>query len=480
MSDVTHSLIGQASLTKSDEEKFQLFGSSDDIVGALANYFQVLGIPGVSGMIGMVLDYLKGSPPSAELLILENLQNQVADLVNLSGVQESEIKMLSLIELIAPVNSNLEILATETAAGRDVSPEFLEQALVLLNAVLEFDTYWYRPLVLSRTCTPADTSQGLTTSWAGVEIDPPYRLIPPLSDDPIGGFSTVFDPQFALPVFLKAIDLFLCTGALLNPEPAAFGAFIAQWTPKLGQVADFLQDLYDGSLSAAAGAPRKDTLVGGLLKAKVPHPDELFNYIRNAIPGTRPGFGWAGIYGVIDIHGVYLDPLDAPAHASSHLVDVFVTTGLAQLGDLMAASADYQDSIYPWLTWRVTLGMMARHKAVYLLLGYDKAWSILQKLRVLTKQQGAVLPDGNKNWSARELIATLGLPTSASNQVPGGESPDYSLSDLVERLDQIGRGTWNSAPDSWNVVLSQRKFGLTYDPTNRPVSFRNCLAAAAA
>lgn len=54
-----------------------------------------------------------------------------------------------------------------------------------------------------------------------------------------------------------------------------------------------------------------------------------------------------------------------------------------------------------------------------------------------------------------------------------------SLSDLVERLDQLAKGTWDNPPAPWFIVLSERPFGLTYDPSNRPIRFRERLAAAA-
>jgi hypothetical protein len=408
------------------------------------------------------------------------LQSQVADLVNIAGVQESEIKMLSIDSLVTPVESDLDILIAEGSSGHDVPPDVLEKALDLLNSLMEFDVYWFRPLVLSRVCTPADPDQGFTSSWAIVDINPPQRLIPPTSMDPSGGFQTVFDPQLALPVFLKAVEYFLSTGALLNPTATAFTTFFTQFSPKIEQAADFLQDLYDGSISATSGTPRRDTLVDGLLSSRIPLPDELFIHIRNNIPGSVQGFAWAGFYGVIDIYGVYPEPLLAPTHATTHIVDMFMSTGISQLGDMLPVSTYYQDNLYPWFTVRLQLGIIARRKAVYTLRGYDKAWSILQKLRVITGQQGAELEDKNKNWSARELISLLGLPTSASDQVPGGRTKDNSLSDLVERLDQIARGTWDAAPDPWSVVLSRRKFGLTYDPANRPIGFRDRLSAAAA
>jgi hypothetical protein len=109
---------------------------------------------------------------------------------------------------------------------------------------------------------------------------------------------------------------------------------------------------------------------------------------------------------------------------------------------------------------------MAMWKAIYLIRGYDKVWTVLQRLRVLAKQQSTPLSDTNRDWSVRELIRVLDLPHIQGSLT---HYMDYSLFDLVERLDRISKGTWGKPTDDVSID----------DLGKRPISFRDRLAAAA-
>jgi hypothetical protein len=149
----------------------------------------------------------------------------------------------------------------------------------------------------------------------------------------------------------------------------------------------------------------------------------------------------------------------------------------------------------PWAINKVMLGNMARWKAIYLINGYDHLWSIVQNLRVLSKQP--LLPvqtlqqDGtiaNGNWSARELCGVLntdgsildGIPTdygdlttewvskTVDGVIAGWSVSGYSLFALIGTLNNIADGNWAAAPN----------YASANGPA-RPLGFRNRLAAAA-
>jgi hypothetical protein len=469
MSDIVIVLVQGCPKTAEDDEKFALFGKLDDVIGVLANYFQVLGLSGVGPLVSLAISALQKPTPSPEIAILEHIGQQIDDLMSFAGALESEVKMLSLVPMVTPVAGALETLQREGAAGPHVDAAmFFQQSLDLVEALTD-DVYWYRPLVSDRVLS-FDNYNNLGP-WAefGVENDPPFRLFPPVNESLIEGYKAVFDPGLAMPAFLKAIESFVAINGLL--DPSGFDRFLNQWKDKISEWADFLEDVYDGSVSLARGERRVDTLIGGLLKSSVPSStDDIIHYITNR------GFGWVGIYGVVDLYAAYENPVTAPSLSISHIVDVFTREGIGRMSSI--DNAFIVDSVYPWVRMRVVLGLMARWKAVYQLRGYDKVWSVLQKLRVLAKQQGSAANDANNNWSVRELIDVINTnaPNNANTDLrltlhPGATVAHdyYSLADLVDYLDEIATSTWD-----------RPLFGFSQNGSNRPVSFRDRLAAAAA
>ncbi len=121
-----------------------------------------------------------------------------------------------------------------------------------------------------------------------------------------------------------------------------------------------------------------------------------------------------------------------------------------------------------------------QQSTLYILQGYDKAWSILQNLCVLAKQPPdpePILPDETKAngiWSIKEIYTTLEHTLQGSAPVWPGPGPrsstasdnKISLSNLIRAFNMIANGNWTGpAPMEPNL--------------NRPVSFRDRLAAAA-
>jgi hypothetical protein len=211
------------------------------------------------------------------------------------------------------------------------------------------------------------------------------------------------------------------------------------------------------------------------------------------------GYAWNGIYGVADEFGFYKAThtgppggspawaIAVPSSAPGYIVDQIdmTATGGGAIGNVPGGLVNETllQLTYPWLANTLTLRLMARWKALYLINGYDKAWAILQKLGHLPHQspyQSLTLPnDGmiaDGNWSTRELNRVLSAnnPNTAGLQpltVPVAENSagDYSLFLLVQYLDELANGNW-AGP-----AVNEPKPG---QPA-RPVSFRDRLAAVA-
>src|SRR5260370_5949085 len=113
-------------------------------------------------------------------------------------------------------------------------------------------------------------------------------------------------------------------------------------------------------------------------------------------------------------------PSSSPSHIidfinSDNMVDEFKQVFLTAIGGFVDSQYGVLSSwVVQWVASKVILGTMARWKAIYLMNGYDKVWSVIQNLRFLTNR--SPLPtetlhqDGtlvSENWSARELYAVL-------------------------------------------------------------------------
>jgi hypothetical protein len=130
---------------------------------------------------------------------------------------------------------------------------------------------------------------------------------------------------------------------------------------------------------------------------------------------------------------------------------------------------------------------MARWKAIYLLNGFDRWWSVLQALQRLAAPNPPVVPaamrldqDGtiaSGNWSTRELCKVVkgGLyPRGSSSDnnfvIDWGPSVSgHSVEGLAQFLYNIANGNWAGPPEQH-----------PYRDIPRPLSLRGLLAGAAA
>ena len=190
---------------------------------------------------------------------------------------------------------------------------------------------------------------------------------------------------------------------------------------------------------------------------------------------------------MVDTYGVFpQQPAPIPASTPSYIIDEFPPPldGTSFIGTLLPwlnplSPHDRSNAavtlICPWVRARVSLGLMARWKALYIFLGYDKAWSVLQDLRIILNDPDLPADDGTssrRNKSQRELVCKRTLEHSKSDsrsflrclRSPQFHRRTLPLAVLMIWFDIIAKGNWAgpAAPT----------------PVSRPASFQKLLAAA--
>jgi hypothetical protein len=394
--------------------------------------------------------------------------------------------------------------------------QYHENALAFLDNLTKTgsEQYWERPVVPTQLFTsqpvpyPWDFT-GWTMGWYG-------NLPQPLPGPPLGGQSSqmALDPRSMIPFLSVGLQSYLTLATVVNFIDASqtFSGFVE------GSLEDYASFLYS----------QYQLAVNGILKSDIPSYWDVLNFLNYATDGWIPGLGsfgpgsafesnyfpptlfpgqsppqtgdaWNGVYGAVDQYpqyGVYQPstPVPVPASLASCLIDIINTENVRS--ELMAGvslpeetyleEATLIDWIYPWVQNKLILGRMARWKAIYLMNGYDKVWSLLQNayavvnpnqppLPAMTLDQDGTIADGN--WSARELCDVLNLNGDIAAFVQEGSLPvdgpvsAYSLFSLVQVLNTIATGNWTGPGGYVETTPLQ---GLS-----RPARFRERLAAAA-
>jgi hypothetical protein len=193
------------------------------------------------------------------------------------------------------------------------------------------------------------------------------------------------------------------------------------------------------------------------------------------------GCSWNGLYGVVDTYGTFSAPVQVPGRDLPYIIDSYTQAAMWSVGEKVNFLPYHTP--YRWVRDKITLGLMARWKAVYVARGYAQTWSVLQSLRAILGQPSddlVQLPDGTgatQNWSARELIRVLQLrPMWAKTYPYFVAEQNYSVFHLVQRFDLIARGTWVTPADDDAFDQDERLNHTVV--TQRPVSFRERLGAA--
>jgi hypothetical protein len=499
---------------------------------------------GVGAVVVLILSFFLAAlvaanqSGSAQAQALAQLNTDVLDIKDVELATYWQDKLTSIISFwnspTGGLGTDLDNIANEGTGGFDVKNDvnkFHDNAMAFVNNLIPSKTpgaevYWERPFVQSQIFAaqqvlyPAPPDEGNPDAISIGSIMGWYGNFPqPQLGPPLGGSATqmVLDPRSALPFLLLGLHSYLTIEALVNPidtSQPTFSDFLTQFKGDLQDYASFLYSQYK-------------LAVNGIVKSDIPGDADCLSFLyfmaeivygssfadntqwwggsypRPSVPGSWPyaGYAWNGVYGVVAAYPQYgtyepSPPVAVPSSSPSHLIDIINTDNLvADFNFEQHFQYDYLQratlaELMPWIHGKLILGLMARWKAIYLISGYDKVWSILQNLRLLANQPP--LPtlmldqDGtiaNGNWSARELCQVLlyseygeayGVPYGRLDTVWSGDVVDgviagpyyggYSLFLLVQCLDAIASGSWANSPGN--------------APT-RPVSFRDRLAAAA-
>jgi len=394
------------------------------------------------------------------------------------------------------------------------------------------DLYWQRPYAPNLVFTVQEIPYNVAGTYFGGAFGRAWAWYgswprPQQSETDTGDY--VQDPNTMLPVLLWALQAYLTIEQLANqldPTQYTFAQFIQIYSAPLpgeavpggyiGGYAAFVATQFALAIGVQ-NWPVQDPPVPpvGFQKSDVPGIDDIAfwvadNYLLQTEPGqaisqpfpTSPaagrsegwlpsaGYGWNGVYGVVDAFAVYpsriqlgpggvFTPACIVAGTDSQNLAAEIDQATAPLGGNIGLlpAALLVEWLGPWLQNRVILRLMARWKALYLFRGYDKVWSLIQSLYGLAGQLATLptltLPDGtlaNGNWSVRELCGVLILEGSAGDVIiTGGLTSDdgsgYSVRRLLQVFDTIAKGSFGG-PAIGN-------------PLTMPASFRDRLAAAA-
>jgi hypothetical protein len=137
-------------------------------------------------------------------------------------------------------------------------------------------------------------------------------------------------------------------------------------------------------------------MLSGLITAKIPTPSEVLRIDPN--PGEPPAVIkiWGGTFGVVDIY------------SGTALLDRYPAETISfnpfELGDPPPSFLE----TYPALKAVLTLGALARKKAMYIAHGLHHAWEVIQKLRQLAGRTDIEKVDKEAVWSFREIDAIVG------------------------------------------------------------------------
>jgi hypothetical protein len=521
-----------------------------DAAGQAAALTASAGTAGVGAVIVLAFSFLLAAlsgddSGSSETQALNQLNSELTDIENVdlaSYWQEWLGKIVtSWNSPTGGLGTDLDNLTNEGLRGVDVKNDvtkFHDNALAFVNNLIPSKTpgaevYWERPIV---------QSQAFTVKWvpypqSGGDVFPGigwYGKLPqPQAGPPLGGAAQqmALDPYSALPFLLLGIQSYLTIEGLvhlIDPAQPTFSEFLTEFK---GDLQDYASFLYGQYKLAVNGIVKSDipsdadvlTYLHYMADGKQSFPDNTtnwggsspndwtLNWTEGGGPPPSAGYAWNGIYGTVSLYpqyGVYepSPPVPVPSSTPACLIDIIATDNLAsellqQIGPGLTpplpASLTYMqnatlgDWTVIWLHDKVILGTMARWKALYLINGYDKLWSVIQNLRVLSKQPPlpalSLDQDGtvaNGNWSARELCTVVsvdgyvgdglqtpdaGLTTTWTGHTTSGAIGGYSLFALAAALDNIAGGNWAGPPSSSSSGKGP----------SRPLGFRDRLAVAA-
>jgi hypothetical protein len=552
--DITTQLIQNVTSQLSDtdqtvlQDTADLYNNVDTALSTSADLAQLLGLlltstGGYGGIValgavlifGIITAIAESTQSGADASdVLQELYTTINDIQNEATGIAWSTSMNEIVTFLTPLYTDIDTIAHEPWTDPNVSSQtvqFHTDALNFVNDMALDQAVWLRPFVQSLSFIPQTLA--IASELNGVQpVGAPWSMgwfgnLPqtPTSDE--NGSIQVFDPQYTLPAWLYGLGSYIAILAVLNqidPSQPTLTQFIADYQQDLISYAKLLQSQY------ATG-------VAGLVKTDVPTVNDVMSYlyyyfnvrdesyyylspgstVQNSVElvsnlgpagvltpqGPSPpriGFSWNGVYGVVDVYGVFVqtvaDVVNAPrltvaipSRTSCCMVDVIKSDGMNltwkwTVPDSYSSASGYGVNflMYPWIRARVTLGLMARWKAIYIMRGYEHAWSVLESLLRLSGQGPAnriILPDGtaaSPDWSVRELYGVLNSFTQDTAiqippYAPPGQLPSYiSVLGLVTAFDMIANGNWGGP--------AREAAPVGYYPPPSSVSLCQHLAAA--
>jgi hypothetical protein len=282
----------------------------------------------------------------------------------------AETKMLTLTPIVRHAWNRLATLVMEGKYGKDVDqPIFFKD---VQDAAYTFadDSFWIRPYLSS------------------FSFEDPWFLAqgtPPIID--YAGAQFVYDPQLSLPAFVQVIGIFAVVAAIFHEDTND----AATLQPYFTDFATLLDMHYV-------------RVTDGLLMVPIPSLSELyfdqFNFRNEGGYYTNPNWWhgyWPGEIGAVDIYSVFSKYRGSPGYPSAvfqwegstvaetnagNIVEPY--PGLADLLAMVSDDPFTPHHLYRWFHIRVVIGTLARFKALYIAKGYDRVWSLVQKLRFLS------------------------------------------------------------------------------------------------
>jgi hypothetical protein len=408
------------------------------------------------------------------------------------------------------VANDLDVVNSEGTTGPQVSqdqPNFFNDAnkyLIQLTNSSNWQAYWQ--------VTPSPNTFG-----------PPQALKHPFSIGNVyenmwfGDWPTPAavdtsnneDPATFLPFLMVGINSWLSLnslGGIINPAggpDATLSYFLESFRSDLLNYLNLLADKY--LLAVAGRGPGRSAPHWGIVKtAPAPSPDELEIYLQMYEWGNywvpNPNAPWNSVYGALATYPSYGTHLTWPTYpywpGNAGSTDVLQVCSASYFISRLDLTTDRQEGSYfywvvPWIQNKVTLGSMARWKALYLVSGYDQVWQSLQTLQSMLNTDVVADPvrldDGtiaDGNWHARELCAVLtmgrvvhdppGTPVPKRYSGPflnvdGGFTVRLSGGATALSVDRLLRFLY---------LLGGSSGGPPAQPATRPLSFRSLLAAA--
>jgi hypothetical protein len=408
-------------LHKEDKDKFTLFDDVEKVIAKIANYAQVVTdiIPAGAAVISLLKDaFFPGGGPS-DREVLDSIAEKLDALIRFQHGFQEHLDMLDIDKIVGKSSDRLETLfRVGTPDSPDVNrTETLQDTLDAANFLGNRD-FWTRPFFDEMVYPRGDLSgaNAAHVFWFG---ETRQSLKPPV--DPDTGF--VFDPRLAFPAYMKAIENRNCVLPMFHPGDfqAVFAKEFSNPTP----------DLITGPGRVEVLTDRYNEMLGGLLTARIPTPEEILTVFDQRPVSVDIISTWLGTFGVVDvfngsalleIYPVVDDERFFDPNWKFNLIVIQATTPNNVSDGLVAFLFSNVQRIrdnYPILQARLTLGGLARKKALYVARGLHHAWEVIQKLKRLAGRSDIEEVDREAVWSLREINAIL-----PPVPVEPGEFPD--------------------------------------------------------